>query len=475
MKNKAIIITSLALLTAFGSQARSPKRGVSENGFRFKAQLEVLAPGVGWYYTWGNTPQESLADYKDMDFIPMCWNGNFNTEGIREFYRTHPEVKYILGFNEPNFPYPQANMTPDEAAAKWPEVLAIAKEFGLEVVAPALNHSPGEWQPVPWMDRFIELVGKDAFDYLAIHSYGGAGVMRDLAEQMHERYGKDVWVTEFCYWPGESGYVAPATQIASMIDHVTWLEKTPWIKRYAWFKATGNYDSANSANYGLMKPGKGDDPRELTEQGYVYVYMTDFNPDVYHPTGTVFPATEYINSDKISLGKSSCTEVGWPIEVTRFDTGASLDYQIDVPAADTYTLRIIASGQGEPVRFDPCIAVYGVNADGTDGELLAESKRFALSGNDSTYTATNFTLSLKAGKQTIRLKDAAPYQPSGIRIAGISVNNTAGIGSITDADITADPAKQWFTLSGLRIDRPTAPGIYICRSAGKTEKVVLTR
>ena len=48
-------------------------------------------------------------------------------------------MKYLLGFNEPNFKN-QANMTPAQAVEVWPRLEAIAEEFGLGLVGLAVNY-----------------------------------------------------------------------------------------------------------------------------------------------------------------------------------------------------------------------------------------------------------------------------------------------------------------------------------------------
>ena len=45
----------------------------------------------------------------------------------------------------------------------------------------------------------MAIVGLDAFDYVAVHSYGGLTAMQNIATSFHDRYCKDVWVTEFCF------------------------------------------------------------------------------------------------------------------------------------------------------------------------------------------------------------------------------------------------------------------------------------
>ncbi len=450
---KIYIAAALAALTVFTSGARSAKRGVSESSFHFKAQIEALEPGVCWYYTWGSTVGRYLAD-EEMEFVPMVWNGNYDADAIREYVKSHPQTKYLLGFNEPNFTN-QANMTPTQAAERWPAVKALAAELGLKLVAPALNYSPNPpyYSPTQWMDEFVALVGKDAFDFTAIHSYGGDGVMKDLATQFHDRYGKDVWVTEFCYWPDEgnpNSTVTQTAQINSMVESVEWLEKTEWIYRYAWFKAIGNYDADKGPNYGLLVPGTAENPRELSPQGKVYLYMSNYDANVWNACGTTFPATEYINRSQATLGPSP-EGTAWPIEITGFNAGASLDWQFDVPEAGQYNLVLSVSGYGEPTRYDPVVAVYGVAADGSDGDMLAEQRTLTLPNSDTSYQNEIFTVNLSAGHQTLRLKDMNPYRPSGMRISTVTLTDAAGVEGI-DTDMTDVPVDV-YSMQGVMLRR----------------------
>ncbi len=450
MKAKYLtLIAAMAAMTAPAVSASSPKRGVSEDNFMLVNQIKPLEPGVCWYYSWGNIPSAGV-NYEvrnydgPMEFVPMCWNGSFNSDNIRNYVKDHPNVKYLLGFNEPNFTN-QANMTPEAAAAKWPEVQALAKELGLKLVAPAMNYSPNPVysDPTKWFDEFVALVGKDAFDYTAVHSYGGNGVMMDLATKFHDRYGKDVWVTEFCYWPGESQdvYVSPEQQISTMVEGLQWLEKTEWIHRYAWFKATGNHDSSKGPNCALIKTISGYGERELSDQGYVYTYMTDFNPEVWNATETDVNAVDYITSSNILLAPKADPKQAMPIEISRFSAGAYVDYQFDVPEDGDYNLRLTVTGQGEPVRYDPSLKVQLVEGDAVSD--LCQTVTFTLPGNYETYTTQDLAISLKAGHNTLRLIDANPYRPSGIHISTVRLVSTTGI-----ADVIADGAAP-ATLTGV--------------------------
>lgn len=467
---KKSVIIALAALTAFSAaEARSFKRGVSENQFSLREQMEVLEPGVSWYYNWGNAPskgyESGVINYTGFDFVPMTWNASYDADKIREYVREHPGCRYLLGFNEPNFTN-QANMTPQAAAQKWPEVQALAKELGLELVAPAMNYSPNPpyQDPLKWFDEFVALVGKDAFDYVAVHNYGGFGVLQRIAGDFHDRYGKDVWVTEFCYWPNEgqaNSSVPQSTQITSMTDCVEWLEKTPWIHRYAWFKPVGKHEStadSPSPSFGLIITQNGLGPRTLSPQGYVYVYMSEFDPEVWHAAGVEIPATEYMNRTVAQLGPGARLNAPKPIEISQFSTGATLDYQLDVPADDLYDIVLTVSGQGEPVRFDPCLGLSLVNGD--EATELCPAKKYTLPGSDTEYTEIRMQAQLPAGHQTVRLFDGAPYNPSGIRISSLRFGASAGIDNVVCRE-TPEADTTVYTLDGRKAATPLTAGIYV--------------
>ena len=71
-------------------------------------------PGNSWYYDWGNEPSAQVADYvgseKGIEFIPQAWS-SYDENKLRAYYKAHPNDRYLLGFNEPNFP-DQAAMLP---------------------------------------------------------------------------------------------------------------------------------------------------------------------------------------------------------------------------------------------------------------------------------------------------------------------------------------------------------------------------
>lgn len=431
--NKKLIYGLLAVACAVlttDAAAKSFKRGVSENAFNLQEEFDVLIPGVSWFYNWGNVPNANIADVpsaQTIEFIPMCWNANYNADGIREYCKAHPETKYLLGFNEPNFKA-QANMTPETAAAAWPAVKALADELGLELVGPAVNYSPDgpENDPFTWYANFVNLVGIDAFDYIALHCYsGGTSGMQDMIDRFYGLYGKKIWLTEFSMG-GDGGINvgSPEAQISSMVQQLEYLEKSDKVFRYSWFIAKGT--TTRSPYIGLIVPKNGYGERELTEVGKVYVYMTDFDETVYHGVDDVVSATEYISSQSLVLGSNADSQNPGELEITQFNSGAYADYQFDIPSAGEYTLTLRVSGQGEPTRFDPTIAIYSVDENGEQLATLAEATQFALSGDDAVFGNVAFKLQLQAGKQRIRIADTNPFQPSGMHISSLSFKEGFG-------------------------------------------------
>lgn len=107
---RKIFFSTLAFmgLIALQAEAKSFKRGFGENTLYYVEDLQALLPGNSWFYNWGNEPSAQIADYigqeKGIEYIPMAWNANYDINKMKAYYAAHPNDKYLLGFNEPNFP-----------------------------------------------------------------------------------------------------------------------------------------------------------------------------------------------------------------------------------------------------------------------------------------------------------------------------------------------------------------------------------
>ena len=114
------------------SQEKSNKRGVSY-GFHSTVDIQKFSEAISWWYNWSPQPDaaiETTYQNYNVDFTPMAWNAN-GISGVNSWISQDSNVKYILGFNEPNFKE-QANMTPSEAASAWSSFQQIARENNLK-------------------------------------------------------------------------------------------------------------------------------------------------------------------------------------------------------------------------------------------------------------------------------------------------------------------------------------------------------
>jgi hypothetical protein len=179
--------------------------------------LELLK--VGWYYNWGDsTKLTTLAQ-----FVPMTFSGRREPPKSKE--------KLLLGFNEPDH-LKQANMPPAEALAKWPALVAKSET----IIAPALA---GNLLKSEWMAAFLKADPK--VDAIAVHWYKGADSARFIKdlEEIYARFKKPIWITEFAPQTNADSAANPTkftqAQVNTFIAETTaFMEKTPWVERYAW-------------------------------------------------------------------------------------------------------------------------------------------------------------------------------------------------------------------------------------------------
>lgn len=248
--------------TVLPELAEGCKRGLAYD-LNSMADVNVLTPGVSWFYRWSVAPNPLLdanALPTSVRFTPMLWGSRALTD-----IGTAPLAvsDTLLGFNEPNF-YSQANLSPAQAAALWPQVEAAAKASGLKLVSPAVNYCGGgcwETSPFTWLDKFFAACPTCQVDYIAIHWYAcSASALRGYLSQVEARYHKKVWLTEFSC--GDANDVSAAAQLAYMKEALPYLESDPMVARYAWF--TGRWPERPGAAL-LAADGT------LTELGQFYV------------------------------------------------------------------------------------------------------------------------------------------------------------------------------------------------------------
>jgi hypothetical protein len=275
-----VAIAALASACSAGTVRLDPQGGSTlgrcKRGFTYGGQvqqplsdadLEVLRPGVSWWYTWSAAPPSprigQSAAARGLDFVPMVF-----TAGSAPAPALPEAATHVLGFNEPNFTA-QANLTPQEAAAAWPAVEAAARARGARIVSPAMNYCKGtctEEDPFAWLDAFFAACTGCQVDAIAVHAYVcSTQTLTDAYLLPFARYGKPLWITEIACLDGPGDPTQAATQEAYMRAAVPLLEQDPRVERYAWFIGRSN---TPSPPLGLL----GADG-ELTPLGETYVSL----------------------------------------------------------------------------------------------------------------------------------------------------------------------------------------------------------
>ncbi len=306
---------------------KSAKRGVAFN-FSLIEDLPLLSESCSWAYNWGNSQNDNAAlwfDTNDMDYCPMTWSGSYDADKIRAYKQAHPNTRYLLAFNEPNLT-DQANMTPAVAAAQWPAVVALAKELGLKLVSPAMNYGTlsGYSDPIKWLDEFFAEPGVsvDDVDAIAIHCYMASPSAVMSYVERFEKYGKPIWMTEFCAW--ESTISSVEGQMDYLCTVLNYFEQSPLVERYAWFipRTSGKVDS-----YPYMQLLTHTSPSELTDLGVLYTEFSSFDRQAYLPLSEGVGANRYV---ALKNNATSQRVLNGTPYIYNLQSGAWLDYQVQV-------------------------------------------------------------------------------------------------------------------------------------------------
>ena len=258
-----------------------------------EAEIKVISESnVKWVYNWGTHPsdaEDALLQKYGVLYIPMQWGSPSaqNLAELRTYYTNHPECKYLLGYNEPNLggSVGGSGIPPKKAAQDWDKLEAIADEFGLELVGPALQYSGEKLSdgkiystPKAWMDAFISEYkklhdGKEPrFDYFCLHCYmNWPAAQSGYVKEYVGEYGKKVWLTEFCAWEYNNGgqNESAAKQKESMIEKVNFLDSYEGADKYAWFMSSQH---TNDIPFNSLFPKVGSDG-SLTSLGESYFYL----------------------------------------------------------------------------------------------------------------------------------------------------------------------------------------------------------
>ncbi|MBG0739050.1 hypothetical protein IV500_06500 [Paeniglutamicibacter antarcticus] len=205
-------------------------------GTSAKADLAVkqmLQLELDWFYTWGKLP---ALGRPVNDFTPMIWGASSATPAViteieSNLWKTGSTR--LLGFNEPDH-RDQSNMSVDRALELWP----ILEKTKLKLGSPA-TISPN----TPWMNDFMTRAFKQGrrVDFVATHIYQSPDAKNFLrkVDELHERWGKPVWITETAVADWDATATKPSrygrTQVNEYLQEI-WVgvQKRSFVERFAW-------------------------------------------------------------------------------------------------------------------------------------------------------------------------------------------------------------------------------------------------
>ena len=378
------------------SPKKSAKRGVAYNFKNYEnADMQLLGDGISWFYNWGNSTSSKLAaaaaEY-DLSYFPMCWNASFNQSSIASAVETY-NSEYLLAFNEPNLT-DQANMTPKQAAEKWPSVLEVAKANNLKIVSPAMNYGTlaDYWDPIKWLDEFFTLINPDDIAAISVHCYmPNAAALKGYID-MFAKYGKPIWLTEFCAWDGFNG--GESGQREYLSEAVNYLEANPNVERYAWF--IPRYTGGNDPKMQLIEGNS------LTDRGLAYLGASTQDSRVYYLENQTIQAARFVRCNASDMVKATDNYVATPhyrpttdesskapLDIYHFGVNQWVEYQIELEEEGEYDFNLRANPM---VKTKLKISI--------DGEEIDESITLE---NTNEWATKHTPLDLKEGKHTVRL------------------------------------------------------------------------
>lgn len=278
LRNTALAAASVPILGACSSRpestptaAASPpastsprqaRKGVGLGHEKTQGLARLDSLNVDWFYTWGTA--YPAARPKE-DFVPMIWGQESIRQGGVEESRSEVPLTNalnLLGFNEPDNPK-QSNLTVPEAVSLWPEL----QQSGLRLGSPAPVQALGDW-----LKEFMDQCATKNLqvDFVTVHAYvppESDNFLKHI-QQVHELYGKPVWITEYAAADWKATAQNPSrysgTQIRTFMQETAQgLRDMPFVERFAWkTRAEGDPIMGESALF--------HDDGSLTDTGELY-------------------------------------------------------------------------------------------------------------------------------------------------------------------------------------------------------------
>lgn len=236
--------TALTLPAPLRRQTSSgSKRGAAYNDASSVQALDQNS-AISWAYNWGASPNGELP--QGVEFVPMLWGLKTIHEfvGGIETILAGGNVKYVMGFNEPDGSG-QSSMTTSDAATNFLQFLTPYLG-SLSLVSPGVTNSQSPGQGLDWMREFLGSCSQCGVSVLAVHWYGDTA--EDFTQFVQQAMDlasaqglKEVWVTEFALNEDLSSQSSSSNSADFLRQVQPWLDEQEMVTRYAYFWAQDGF------------------------------------------------------------------------------------------------------------------------------------------------------------------------------------------------------------------------------------------
>ena len=225
----SLVVCIVLFSLPFHAQARNKKGCGGQTGNAYKV-------GAFWAYDWGNG---TAVFPGNVEHVPMWWSyygASQEADNTAAANLKAAGAKSLLTYNEPDHT-DQANLTVEYALQGFKQAGIACAAAGLELISPACADDNSTW-----MQQFMASVASQGLkcDAVAVHSYlRNPNAFLNYIDGIHNRYGKNIWITEFAPTDWASPTTVTTTEVQNFINIVIpGLESRNYVIRYAWYCGT---------------------------------------------------------------------------------------------------------------------------------------------------------------------------------------------------------------------------------------------
>ncbi len=242
------------------------KRGLAYNPTSPDLSIfDGFSSQITWGYNWDSAPAGLPSQFQ---YVPTLFStaSDHTTQWAANVQAATSDsgTSYLMSFNEPDQPAPQADMPVGTAVAAWKQYMAPYASGNVKLGSPSVsngvgtNSQTGQPMGLDWLTPFLQQCSGCPISFVPVHWYGCGGgcdvqndisaFKTDIGSVITAAGGLPVWVTEFATNSGD-----PTT---FMNEVLPWLDNEPGVGRYAYFMVedgvltTGNSLSSLGSLYG---------------------------------------------------------------------------------------------------------------------------------------------------------------------------------------------------------------------------------